>query len=588
MFKFGLEKNAGAVELVAYGPADGTSYLDRLLREGPLPRPSGHHRARWPSWSRRRPSTTTLPGPELFLAALVAFFLSLALFAYGVLASMLTANASSSLALFLGIIVFFLVVLFGSFAIVGEYVRNLSTVVASAVQWISPFFYGNLSLQANAAGDSLGLFGGLALLVVLASGNPCGEPLHHQGAGSAGMKRAAAVITLLLALRPAFAQAPVRTENLIYSVLAFNGRDYSPTFARSPSGTIYLIAGVDSFLTVRKTFVYFWPLTGEWKTDTDSLNVPFDGTLEVTGRRGTTVPVIPSRYTYFNERGEYELNWKVARDAEADRVWAHWAQIMDAYQAAMKDYRDRVAKQGAERSSLIARIQSLRNAGKDVTALVDQALEHAGARSAPAPAGLRRSARRDPAGLHPEPPSGEYSLRLRNPDGSIMEGSEKTLVVHEKRRSRGIGYEVIPGDKWTRPVESPTPSAVLYVDGSSDLYLRPFFEDEYNDLFYAKTIRNDASGEPQPDEVGAHPAGPPGGDPAQPGGHGRDAGPRGALVRGAGAGRHARLQDRALRSPGRPEGPGPQPDRLPRRPGPGNWSHGASDSGRERQPASRQ
>jgi hypothetical protein len=35
------------------------------------------------------------------------------------------------------------------------------------VQWISPFFYGNLSLKANAAGDSLGFFGGLALLVVL-------------------------------------------------------------------------------------------------------------------------------------------------------------------------------------------------------------------------------------------------------------------------------------------------------------------------------------------------------------------------------------------------------------------------------------
>ena len=74
------------------------------------------------------------------------------------------------------------------------------------------------------------------------------------------MKRAAAVITFLLALLPVFGQAPVRTENLIYSVLAFNGRDYSPTFVRAASGTIYLIAGVDNFLTVRKTLVYFWPL----------------------------------------------------------------------------------------------------------------------------------------------------------------------------------------------------------------------------------------------------------------------------------------------------------------------------------------
>ena len=168
VFKFGLEKNAGAVELVAYGPADGTSYLiasyvkDLFLVLLAIIVIVAFMVAAAAVYNY-------VAGPELFLTALVAFFLSLALFAYGVLASMLTGNASSSLALFAGISAFFLVVLFGSFAIVGEYVRNLSTVVASAVQWISPFFYGNLSLQANAAGDSLGFFGGLALLVVLSA-----------------------------------------------------------------------------------------------------------------------------------------------------------------------------------------------------------------------------------------------------------------------------------------------------------------------------------------------------------------------------------------------------------------------------------
>jgi hypothetical protein len=168
VFKFGLEKNAGAVELVAYGPADGTSYLiassikDLLLTFVAivvqlvfLVVAAGLY--------------NYVAGPGLFVAALVAFFLSLALSAYGSLASMLTMNASSSLALFLGIVAFFLVVLFGSFAIVSEYVRSLSTVLAYAVQWISPFYYGNLCLRASAAGDPLGFIGGLALLAVLAA-----------------------------------------------------------------------------------------------------------------------------------------------------------------------------------------------------------------------------------------------------------------------------------------------------------------------------------------------------------------------------------------------------------------------------------
>lgn len=168
VFKLGLERNAGAVELVVYGPADGTSYLlasyarDLFLSLVAL--------AVILVFSLTAGAIfNDVAGPSLFLAAVVAFFLSLALYAYGIFSCMVTANPASSLALFMGTVAFFLVVLFGSFAIVGGYVRTLSVVVASAVQWISPFYYGNLSLQANAAGDPLGCVAGLALLAVLSA-----------------------------------------------------------------------------------------------------------------------------------------------------------------------------------------------------------------------------------------------------------------------------------------------------------------------------------------------------------------------------------------------------------------------------------
>ncbi len=69
-------------------------------------------------------------------------------------------------------------------------------------------------------------------------------------------------------------------------------------------------------------------------------------------------------------------------------------------------------------------------------------------------------------------------------------------MAYTPRRTGGIGYEVIPGDKWTRPEESKTPASVLYVNGTTDLYLRPFFEDEVNDLFHEKTVSNQSSGNP--------------------------------------------------------------------------------------------
>ncbi len=77
-----------------------------------------------------------------------------------------------------------------------------------------------------------------------------------------------------------------------------------------------------------------------------------------------------------------------------------------------------------------------------------------------------------------------------------MEGSEKELVVDGPRRDGGVGFELIPSDKWTRSVESLTPSSVIYVNGAADLYVRPFFEEEYNDLSYQKTLDNQASGNP--------------------------------------------------------------------------------------------
>ena len=91
-------------------------------------------------------------------------------------------------------------------------------------------------------------------------------------------------------------------------------------------------------------------------------------------------------------------------------------------------------------------------------------------------------------------PAGRYTVRLINPDGTIAEGSERAVIVHTRGRTGGVGFEIIPSDKWTRPAASVTPSSTIYANGAADLYLRPFFEDEYNDLFYARTVDNAAPG----------------------------------------------------------------------------------------------
>jgi len=314
------------------------------------------------------------------------------------------------------------------------------------------------------------------------------------------MRRLAALLAVLLAVPGALPSAhgdvPTRRENLVYSILAFNGRDYSETFAPEAADTIYLVAGADSFLSIRKTLVYFWPLTGELKTDTANLDEEVVGVLECTGPGRQMRTFEPVRYTYFNERGEYELNWRVPRGEAADAEMRRFGEIVGRYKAAVDDYQRRSMEYEERLAALTSRIQALRDQGRDATALVDELTELQKPKEPAPPADYV---------VPPVPirqafivniPEGTYAIRLRNPDGSVMEGSEKRLVVFGRRRAQAVGYEVIPGDKWTRPVLSHTPSGILYVDGSTTLFLRPFLQDEYNDRYYQKAVRNDARGNP--------------------------------------------------------------------------------------------
>ena len=306
----------------------------------------------------------------------------------------------------------------------------------------------------------------------------------------------AAALVLLLGAAGLAAQAPLREEQFVYSIVAFNGRDYAGTFARREADTVYLLAEVDNFITARNGLVYFWPITGEWKLDLSVLDVAFEGTLELSARGRPPQSLGMTPYTYYNVRGEYELNWKVATEAAAEAVVQHSRELIAAYYDAVQAFQRERALYEELLNELAGVITALRREGRDVTALVAE-LEK-----------LQPPAQPEPPDHYVVPPStiqqafilnlpvGQYDIRFLTADGEVMEGSERRIVTFARRRAEAVGLEVIPADKWTRPVESTSPASVLYVDGSTDLYVRPFYQQEYNDLFYEKLRRNDAKGNP--------------------------------------------------------------------------------------------
>jgi hypothetical protein len=311
------------------------------------------------------------------------------------------------------------------------------------------------------------------------------------------MRRLTAILLCLMApLAASRADVPVRTEELVWSVIAFNGWDYSAAISPAAVPTVWLMAGVDNAVSLRKTFVYWWPLTSEWMTDSPALNVPLPGTLELrpTGRSAPVRRLALDYYTYFNVRGEYELNWRVATGLAAAAEVDRYRSLAEGYQAALAKYQEQAAAWEAERSRLVEAIRALQSRSGDASALLAElaALREPQEPAVPSyyaspPSPLQQ-------GFIVNLPEGTWDARLVTPDGFIVEGSERCIVSWQKSGSGGIGYEVIPSDKWTRAEQSTTPSSVLYVNGTADLYLQPFFEDEVNDLRYEKTLSTNGRG----------------------------------------------------------------------------------------------
>jgi len=308
------------------------------------------------------------------------------------------------------------------------------------------------------------------------------------------VKKIAATLFFLLTFTILLADVPVRREEFIYSILAFNGQDYSGTFAKQNADTIYLMAGVDNFITARKTLVYYWPITQDWKTDTSNLDIAFEGTLELTGKNTAPRKIEQSNYTYYNIRGEYEVNWEVAVGEEADEVWGSYQDTIRAYFDAMSQYQKERRVYEMIMNEMAKQIGELRTAGKDVSKLVEQLQNIEAPEQPKAPTTYNVPPISPQKAFILNLPAGEYRIRFFTEDCMVMESSERTVKVFDKSRREGIGFDVIPGDKWTRPVESKTPSSVIYVNGSTDLYMRPFFQQEYNDLYYNKMRKNDSRG----------------------------------------------------------------------------------------------
>jgi hypothetical protein len=306
-------------------------------------------------------------------------------------------------------------------------------------------------------------------------------------------------------------ETPEKIEQFIYSIHAFDGSSYKKTFCREASGTIYLLADEDNFISSRKTFIYYWPLTDTWRLDTNILNYPINGKLEITSPENRSMVYEPILYTYTDmpaEKADNRLptsrsasdltdafwsNLRVLQGEEAQSEYMRYLRMMEEYDREVEKWQRQQREYQEWHKEMVERIRQAKKEGKDVSGLVEEVQSYQFEYPPPRPS------------FQINPPSrafiinlaeGDYRIRLIDPEGNIVEGSEKKLKVFTKKRGNSVQYMYASGSKLTKHKITQINGSIIYIDGKYDLFFRPSYQNEVNELYHEKLMVNDAKGNP--------------------------------------------------------------------------------------------
>jgi hypothetical protein len=281
----------------------------------------------------------------------------------------------------------------------------------------------------------------------------------------------------------AMAQAPEMNEQLVYSLNVYNGKGYGGAFTPQTEDTIYLIADKNSGISARKTLVYFWPITGKFMAGWKTLNKEVKGSLEIL-KGGKLIKSLNKQDNclYYPE-GYWGENTVLYIDEEAHTYFEKYKKATEEYYQKISEFYKARAEYQKKMDEFLKEIKKRREAEEEFTS---EEIERIMPKEPKPPEGPKFYVTEPRQDYIINLPVGSYQVRIRAENGTIIQGSQKNLVVFTSRRTGGTGYEVIPGNRWTMRESCDDPARIIYAAGKNTLYFNPFTQDEYNELYYNK------------------------------------------------------------------------------------------------------
>ena len=281
--------------------------------------------------------------------------------------------------------------------------------------------------------------------------------------------------TFFLMVLPCTGIEPDKIEGIVYRLQPYTGTEHNTVYSPPQVEKIYLLASSDNTFDSRDTLVYYWPLTQEYFASWERLDVPVEGKLEIL-KDGEIIQTLLREDVVLSypegASGGRSILLKgekaVSRHKEYETLTDQFEEEVAVFGQKMVQYR------------------------KDLKEF------------------MKGEVSNNPGAVLPKPPVepippvlyvsdlmkafivnlpvGRYSVRIRAEDGTIVEGSERILVLFQPLQEKGVGYEITPEERWTARVSADDPEGGIYCNPGKVLFLIPFRTTAYDESFYLRLI----------------------------------------------------------------------------------------------------
>jgi hypothetical protein len=278
-----------------------------------------------------------------------------------------------------------------------------------------------------------------------------------------------------LIVHPCAGIEPDKVEGIVYRLQSHTGTEHKILYSPPQVEEIYLLAGTDNIIDPRYTLVYYWPLSREYFASWERLDVPVEGKLEIL-KNGGMIQTLP--------REEVVLSYPKGASRGRSIVLKGEKAIMKQkeYETLADKFEEEVAAFGQK---ILQYRKNLKEFMKgDVSGNPGAVLPKPPVEPVPPILYVSNLMKTFVVNL----PVGRYSIRIRAEDGTIVEGSERNLVLFQPLQEEGIGYEIMPEERWTVRLSADDSDGGIYCEPGKALFLIPFRTTAYDESSYIRLI----------------------------------------------------------------------------------------------------